>query len=73
MQVIIYPTDGFVAIVHPAPEFVEAHGIEAVAAKDVPPGVPYRIIEASDLPERDQRDAWAPDFSRPDGHGGLEG
>jgi len=71
MQVIIYPTDGGVAIVHPAPDFVEVHGIEAVAAKDVPDGVPYRIIDVIELPERDQRDAWVLDFTNPDGHGGA--
>lgn len=37
-QRIIYPTDdGGVAIIVPAPEYVAQHGIEAVAAKDVPP------------------------------------
>ena len=35
---IIYPTEGGgVAVIIPAPEYVAQHGIEAVAAKDVPP------------------------------------
>jgi len=37
-QRIIYPTEGGgVAVIIPAPEYVAQHGIEAVAAKDVPP------------------------------------
>ena len=38
--------------------------IEEVAAKDVPTGVPYRVIDASDLPlDRTFRNAWTADFS----------
>lgn len=38
--------------------------------KDVPNGVPYRIIYKDQLPE-DMRffGAWRADFSEPDGHG----
>jgi len=55
---IIYPTpEGGVAIIIPAP----ACGltIEQIAAKDVPAGVPFRIVEATDIPEdRTFRNAW---------------
>lgn len=63
MQVIIYKQDsGSVAVVYPAPDAVNAIGIEAVAEKDVPTGKPYKIIDASDLPaDRSQRNAWTVD------------
>ena len=59
-QRIIYPNDdGGVAIIVPAPEYVAEHGIEAVAAKDVPAGKPYKIVNASDVPaDRTFRAAW---------------
>jgi hypothetical protein len=57
MQVIIYPQDnGGVSVIVPAPEFADQ--IEAVAAKDVPSGKPFRIVGDSELPSRDSRDRW---------------
>jgi hypothetical protein len=48
-QVIIYPNDnGSVAIVIPT---IECNlSIEEIAAKDVPAGKPYKIIDHSELP-----------------------
>ena len=59
-QRIIYPTDdGGVAIIIPAPEYVTEHGIDAVAAKDVPEGKPYKIVSVDDIPsDRTFRGAW---------------
>lgn len=59
-QRIIYPTDdGGVAILIPAPEYVAEHGIEALAAKDVPAGKPYKIVSVDDIPsDRTFRAAW---------------
>ena len=59
-QRIIYPTDdGGVAIIVPAPEYFAEHGIEALAAKDVPAGKPYKIVDAADVPsDRTFRAAW---------------
>jgi hypothetical protein len=55
---IIYPTpEGGVAIIIPAPDC--GLTIEEIAAKDVPAGLPFRIVEASDIPEdRTFRNAW---------------
>jgi hypothetical protein len=55
---IIYSTpEGGVAIIIPAPDC--GLTVEEIAAKDVPAGVPYRIVEASDIPEdRTFRNAW---------------
>ena len=45
--------------------------IEQIAKKDVPYGVKYRIIDASEIPsDRSQREAWKADFSTYDGVGG---
>jgi len=55
---IIYPTpEGGVAIIIPAHDC--GLTIEEIAAKDVPAGVEFRIVEASDIPEdRTFRNAW---------------
>jgi hypothetical protein len=57
-QRIIYPTDGGgVAVIIPAPEC--GLTIEEIAAKDVPEGKPFKIVDVSDIPEdRTFRNAW---------------
>ena len=57
---IIYPTDeGGVAIVIPSPEALETMAIEEIAAKDVPAGKPFKIIDTADVPsDRTFRNAW---------------
>ena len=57
---IIYPTDeGGVAIVIPAPEALETMTIEEIAAKDVPAGKPFKIVDVADIPtDRTFRNAW---------------
>lgn len=57
-QRIIYPTDdGGVAVIVPAAEC--GLTIEEIAAKDVPAGKPYKIVDAADIPEdRTFRNAW---------------
>ena len=57
---IIYPTDeGGVAVVVPAPEWLAENSIEALAAKDVPEGKPYKIVSVDDIPsDRTFRGAW---------------
>lgn len=57
-QRIIFPTpNGGVAILIPAPEC--GLSIEEIAAKDVPAGTPYKIVDVSEIPEdRTFRNAW---------------
>jgi hypothetical protein len=57
---IIYPTDdGGVAVIIPAPEYLETHTIEELAAKDVPAGKEYKIVDVEDIPsDRTFRNAW---------------
>jgi hypothetical protein len=57
-QRIIYPSDtGGVCVLTPALEC--GLTIEEIAAKDVPAGKPYKIVDVSDIPtDRTFRDAW---------------
>lgn len=57
MKRIIYPIDeGGVAIIVPADCGLS---IEEIAAKDVPEGKPYKIIDVADIPsDRTFRNAW---------------
>lgn len=63
-QVIIFKNDdGGVSVIHPTQEALDTYGIEAIAKKDVPEGKPYKIIDASELPDRSQRNQWDVDES----------
>lgn len=57
---IIHPTaDGGVAILIPTPEYLSAHTMEELAAKDVPAGTEFKVISVDDIPEdRTFRNAW---------------
>jgi hypothetical protein len=57
-QRIIYPNDnGGVVILMPAPEC--GLTIEEIAAKDVPAGKSYKIVDVADIPtDRTFRNAW---------------
>ena len=59
-QRIIYQNnDGGVAIVIPTPEALDTMTIEEIAAKDVPAGKEFKIVDVSDIPEdRTFRSAW---------------
>jgi hypothetical protein len=56
-QRIIFPNDqGGVSIIIPADCGLT---IEEIAAKDVPAGKPYKIVDVADIPtDRTFRDAW---------------
>lgn len=66
-QRIIYSTDeGGIAVIIPTGELP----IEEVARKDVPDGVPYKIVDTADVPtDRTFRSAWEADMTNPDGYG----
>jgi len=61
-QRIIYQNDeGGVAVIIPCDCGLT---IEQIAAKDVPTGKPYKIVDVADIPsDRTQRDAWAVDVA----------
>jgi hypothetical protein len=57
-QRIIYPNDeGGVSIIVPSPNC--GLTIEQIAAKDVPAGKPFQIVDVADIPsDRTFRNAW---------------
>jgi hypothetical protein len=70
-QVIIYnQNNGIPAVIMPTQEALEQHTIEEIAAKDVPTGTPYKIVDVSEIPEdRTFRNAWEANITEPDGYG----
>jgi hypothetical protein len=70
-QCIIFNQDnGIPAVVIPTQEALDAHGIMAIAIKDVPAGKPFKIMSAADLPT-DPQEAWTvDDADLTDGIGG---
>ena len=67
-KIIIYQNETGISVIYPCNCGLT---IEQIAKKDVPSGVKYRIIDASELPtDRSQREAWTADFSTYDGVGG---
>ena len=70
MKKIIYNTKNGLAIITPTDESIANHTIEEIAKKDVPDGIPYKIIDSSEVPEdRTFRDAWEYNIVIPDGYG----
>jgi hypothetical protein len=70
MQLVIYPKINGTGITLLTPVPGLELSIGEMAIKDVPSGVPYRIIDSSQVPtDRTFRDAWEADFTNPDGYG----
>ena len=63
MKRIIYKTnEGGVAVIIPTDEALSEHTIEEIAAKDVPAGLAYKIVDVADVPsDRTFREAWSVD------------
>jgi hypothetical protein len=67
-RIIFTNSDEELSIIIPAPDC--SLTIEQIALKDVPSGVPYKIVDTSDIPtDRADRNAWEADMSDPDGYG----
>ncbi len=59
MRIIYEASDGGVAVIVPTPEYLLTHTMEELAAKDVPTGATYEIVEDSVVPsDRAFRGAW---------------
>jgi hypothetical protein len=59
MQRIVYKTSTGIQIIVPSPEYMQSHTIEELAAKDVPTGLTYYIVDVSEIPtDRTFREAW---------------
>ena len=67
---IIYQMGDGVAIIAPTTEVLLKYTVEEIAAKDVPAGVPYKIVDVADIPtDRTFRNAWEAVIDEPDGVG----
>jgi len=60
MKVIIYPNETTgITLIAPC----GGYSAEEIALKRVPSGVKYKIVNESDLPDNDFRNAWEFDFT----------
>jgi hypothetical protein len=59
-RILYQSDDGGVCVVIPSPDCEMT--VEEIAAKDVPTGKPYKIVDVSDIPvDRSERMAWTVD------------
>ena len=72
MKVVIYKQDGGIpATLIPTTECLETHSIMEIAIKDVPAGKPFKIVDASELPQDIPQEYWViEDSELTDGVGG---
>ena len=72
-KIVFKNTDGSVGVIHPTQEAIDSFGIEAIAKKDVPAGLPYKIVDESEIPsDRTFRNAYEwDDTVEPDGVGSV--
>ena len=62
MKIIYKNLNGGVSIITSTPESLEYMTIEEIALKDVPTGLPFAIVEDSEIPtDQTFRDAWTVD------------
>lgn len=58
-RIIYKNTDGTISIIIPTPEALQNMTIDAIAQKDVPTGLNYKIVNVSEISsDRTFRDAW---------------
>ncbi len=71
MRIIFKNIDNTIGILIPTQQALDMFGIEAIAKKDVPSGLPYWIVEDSEIPtDRTERNAWYFETEKePDGYG----
>lgn len=59
MKIIYANSDGAISVIHPTQEALSFMTIDEIALKDVPTGLPFAIVEDSEIPtDRTFRDAW---------------
>ena len=59
MKIIYKNENGGISIIHPTDEALSFMSIDDIAKKDVPTGLPYKIVGDSEVPtDRTFRDAW---------------
>jgi len=75
MNRILFKNDeGGVSVIIPSDNALAEHTIQEIAEKDVPAGLPYKIVDVSEIPaDRTWRQAWDIDEAElTDGFGGAE-
>ena len=72
MKIIFKNQDNSISILTPSQEALNLYCIEAIAQKDVPHNLPYKIVEDDVIPtDREFRNAWTiDDADLTDGVGG---
>ena len=72
MKIIFKNEDNSISVITPTQEALALYGIEAIAQKDVPHNLPYKIVEDDVIPtDREFRNAWTIDDAElTDGVGG---
>lgn len=58
-RILYMAEDGILAVIVPSSECLKTRTIQEIADKDVPDGLPYKIVNVSEIPsDRDFRGAW---------------
>jgi len=58
-KIVFINDDNSIGIITPTAEWLESHTMEELAAKDVPAGKTYHIVDESEIPtDRTFRNAW---------------
>ena len=61
-RIIFKNTDGTVAVIVPSEDALTTMTVEQIAQKDVPTGLPYKIVNVSEISsDRTFRNAWTID------------
>lgn len=61
--IVVKNLDGSCLLINPSAEALQTMSVEEVAAKDVPKGLPYRIVDRDKIPkDRTFRNAWTDDL-----------
>ena len=61
MKVIFQNDNGGISIIHPTDEALEIMSIDEIAQKDVPTGLPYKIVDDSEVPTDQTYRDWETD------------
>jgi hypothetical protein len=71
-KIIFENPDKTIGVIHPTQEALSLFGIDSIAVKDTPPGLPFWIVDENKIPtDRANRNAWELDGTQgePDGYG----
>lgn len=62
MKIVFLNHEGSLCVLHPTPEAEATMSMFEIGRKDVPTGLPFKIVQDEDIPtDRTFRDAWTLD------------